>query len=146
MVPERATAEQLRAIAELLTEFCWYADHDLGGQMATLFTDDAWIETPHFKVRGKAEIESHFVARSGTKLSRHTWSNLRVERANDNRFLAVTNMINFVGMQPAPQREGRLAVATSADEIVIEGDVARFVSRNLTVLFELTLPDAVAVA
>ena len=141
-----ASAEDLRSISELLTEFCWRADHDEGAAMADLFTDDAWIDTPHFNVRGRAEIDALFAARSGTKLSRHNWSNLRVTPLGGGRFKTVSNMITAVGSLPAPQRWGRIAFTTSTDEIVRTGDQLLFASRRLQIVFELTVPEPEAMA
>ncbi len=134
---ERPSLERMAAISALLTEFCWCADNDRGDLIADLFTDNAVVETPQFRLVGKEEIAASFTARTGTKLSRHNWTNLRVAPLANGRYRVESNMINSVGALPAPQYRGRLVLASSIDEVIfVEKDRPLFASRLLQIAFD----------
>lgn len=128
------------AIGELLTEFAWRVDNGAGATVAALFTEDATIETPHFSLKGRAEIDRWFTERSarGDRLSRHYWTNLRLTPDGDG-YLAEANVMTAVGAPPAPQQGAALVLGHSTDQVVRVQDGWRFRSRRLTVTFEGTL-------
>ena len=68
------------AIQDLLTEFCWLADHGQAESVAGLFLPEGVIATPMFRLEGREQIAAHFRKRDGggTVVSRHQWSNLRL--------------------------------------------------------------------
>ena len=137
---ETAPDEPREKIARLLTEFCWRLDEESGKGVAELFTQDARVDTPHFQLAGRSEIEAWFGGRTATKLTRHNWSNLRVTPLGPDHFLVTSNMINAAGTLPAPQPPEKVAFATAKDEIVLRDGVALFGSRTLEILFEMALP------
>jgi len=140
---DRTTSEQTTAIAALLTEFCWRVDQGLGDTVADLFVEDGRVDTPNFKLNGRAEIHAWFAGKAGTKLSRHCWSNLRVAPLGPGRFQVDSNLMTTSGPLPAPQSGGKLAVTSSRDEVLFEGDEPRFVNRTLEILFEGVLASGV---
>ncbi|MFV3075525.1 nuclear transport factor 2 family protein [Niveispirillum fermenti] len=130
------------AIGGLLTEFAWRVDNGAGSSVAALFTPDATVETPHFTLQGRAEIDRWFTQRSarGDRLSRHYWSNLRLTPDGDG-YLAEANVMTAVGVPPAPQKGATLVLGHSTDKVMLTADGWRFCSRRLTVTFEGTLTD-----
>ena len=133
-------SERTAAIAALLSEFCWCADNDRGDEIGALFTEDAIVETPHFRLDGRGEIEASFTARSGTKLSRHCWTNLRITALDERRYRVDSNMMTTVGALPAPQPSGRLVIGSCIDEILFADDGRPlFKSRSLQIAFEGSL-------
>lgn len=134
---ERPSLERMAAISALLTEFCWCADNDRGDIVAELFTEDAVVDAPQFRLVGKDAIAASFTGRSGTKLSQHNWSNLRVTPLAEGKYRVESNMINGVGVLRAPQYRGRIVLATSVDEVIFDdSDRPLFASRTLHIAFD----------
>lgn len=131
------TAKQRDRIAGLLTSFCCRLDEGDSAGVAALFTDDARVETPHFQLVGRNQIESWFAGRAEAKASLHGWSNMRVEAIELDRFRVTTNMINAAGAKHAPQPPDRVAFAIARDEIVVHGGTPLFARRTLEILFEM---------
>ncbi len=132
----RLESDRAIAIAALLTEFCWCVDNGQGELVANLFVEEATVDAPHFNLAGRPEIHAWFAGRSGTKLSRHCWSNLRITPAETDRYRVESNLMTSSGVLPAPQHQGRMAVCSSIDEVVFENGAALFASRTLAIIFE----------
>lgn len=80
----QALADRL-AIAQLMSEFAWFADqHDAPG-VCSLFLPDGRFGTPAGQVTGQAALLAEFSARIGfpQRTSRHVWANLRFLEMSD---------------------------------------------------------------
>jgi hypothetical protein len=132
------TAAETRAGAEwLLSEFAWRVDNGEGTRVVELFTEDATVHTSHFELAGRAQIDDWFTSRArGDRLSRHFWSNLRIEAGQDGEVVVRANAMTLMGAQPAPHQGAKLVAGTSTDTIVRSGDGWRFSSRRLDLVFE----------
>jgi hypothetical protein len=135
-VTDVVTTELRDGIAGLLTRFCRCLDEGDGAGVAALFTDDARVDTPHFQLAGRNQIESWFSGRAEAKLSLHSWSNLRIEAIGPERFRVASNMINAAGARPMSQPPARIAFAIARDEIVLRAGTPLFAARALEILFD----------
>ena len=125
-------------VGELISEFCWRVDGGEGTRVAELFTADATLETPLFKIEGREAIHAWFSERADTskRLSRHFWTNLRVGDDEAGGFVAHAYAMTVVGVSPAPAAGANIALGVSEDRIVIEGGRMLFAGRRLDLSFE----------
>ncbi|KQX23309.1 MULTISPECIES: nuclear transport factor 2 family protein [unclassified Sphingomonas] len=132
--------EKRALAADLLHEFCWRADSGAGTGIAELFTDDATVATPHFRLAGREQIDAWFSERAkpGERTVRHLLSNLRFDEREDGT-MEVTAYSMVTILLPTGEA-ARVAVGTSTDELVFEGGRALFARRQLDIAFEGRLP------
>lgn len=126
------------AIADLLSEFSWRVDHGEADRVVELFVEDGTITTPMFTLTGRDEIARQFGERAKDKdrLSRHFWSNLRLQPLADGRVQAQTAVQTYIGTGPAPTAPENLVVGDSIDIVEKdEGGVWHFAERRLVVAF-----------
>ena len=126
----------------LLAEFAWRVDNGEGHTVAELFLDDAAIDTPHFRLDGRAAIHDWFSARApkdGPRLSRHHATNLRIRTLDSERIEILANALTFVGVAPAPGQGASVAVGVSRDVVRRTPDGLRFEARALQVVMEARL-------
>lgn len=135
-MPETVSSERRNAVADLLTEFCWRVDTARGDTVAELFTEEATVDTPHFNLRGKADIHAWFAGRAGKRLSRHCWTNLRITPQGADRYRVETNMMTTAGPVPAPASGGMIVIGSGIDEVDFASGTPLFTSRTLEILFE----------
>lgn len=130
--------EIVSRVGQLITEFCWRVDGGEGTRVAELFTADATLETPHFKVEGRDAIHAWFSERADTskRLSRHFWTNLRVTGDEAGGFVAHAYAMTVVGVPPAPAAGANVAMGVSEDRVVVEDGRMLFASRRLDLSFE----------
>jgi hypothetical protein len=110
--------------------------------VAQLFTEDATVDTPHFKLAGATDIDAWFSkhANAPERLSRHFWTNLRIFPEGPEAFVAHANTQTYVRGQPAPNQTVRYAIGATTDRIVRRGGVLLFAARKLDILFEGAMP------
>lgn len=112
-------------IATLITEFQRRLDHGERGNLGELFTPDALMNSPHGEIRGAEAIAALFATKpaNAPAVSRHSWSNLRIQPLADGRMKAT--MLNT-----AWQGDDDLTLKTIAvsdiTEIVARGDDGRW--------------------
>jgi hypothetical protein len=126
------------AIESLLNQFCRLVDSGAGAQVSELFTIDATVVTPHFRLSGREAIRDWFSERAkpGARLSRHSWTNLDIAAQADASFMVRTAATTLVGTPPAPATDARFATGIATDHVVLEGGRALFASRELEIMFE----------
>jgi len=139
------------AIEDLLTQFCLRVDHGRAATVAELFVEDGVIATPMFELRGREQIAAHFANRDagGKVVSRHQWSNLRLESRPDGDVNAHMVVQTHLGTRQgtAPVQPDHTMVGDSLD--VVRKDAAgqwRFVERRLVVAFRWAPGAAATVA
>lgn len=135
--------EDRLAVQDLLTEFAWRVDHGAADRVADLFTEDAVIETPMFKLDGRAAIAKQFGerAKDTSRVSRHIWTNLRLTRQDDGSLLAQSGAQTYMANGDAPLAPADRVVGDSIDVVVKDADgVWRFASRRLVIAFKGGVP------
>lgn len=127
-----------QSIEALINEFCWRVDNKQGERVAELFTVDATVDTPHFKLSGNQQIHTLFSERANdpARLSRHYWSNLRITPAEGGGHISQVYVLNLLGSTATPSDPPRFAAGACTDRIVFENDKALFASRKLEFVFE----------
>lgn len=127
------------AIQDLLTEFGWLVDHGEAGKVAELFTENGKLVTPMFTLEGKESIARQFGerAKDTSRLSRHIWTNLRLEVLDARRIKASMAVQTYVANGVPPVSPQDIVVGDSLD-IVEKGDdgVWRFSERQLVIVFK----------
>ncbi|MBT7953843.1 MAG: SnoaL-like domain-containing protein [Rhodospirillaceae bacterium] len=101
---EKIGTELRQELGDLITTFCWYADHGEAAKIPELFTLDGRISAPGMDVQGKADLTELFETRAkqAGRLSRHLWSNLRILSASPDRIEAVVTATTFIGTGDQP--------------------------------------------
>ncbi|MBL4801603.1 MAG: nuclear transport factor 2 family protein [Emcibacter sp.] len=127
--------QELR-IGNLLTEFCWLIDRERFEEAAHLYTEDAVIETPMFKVCGKKEIVEGLLAqrKNGDLVTRHSWENLRIEHLSEDKVRAYSNATTYSGQGEVPLKKTDIMVGAAEDLLVLVEGEWRFSHRKLNVL------------
>lgn len=128
--------EKRGTAADLLHDFCWLADTGAGTRIAALFTEEATVETPHFRLTGRSQIHDWFSerARPGERMVRHLLSNLRFNERDDGT-MEVT-AYSMVTMLLPTGEAAKVAIGTSTDELVFDSGRPLFASRRLDIAFE----------
>jgi hypothetical protein len=124
-------------VSNLLTEFHWLIDNGLNVRVADLFTEDAIVEAPGIKLRGRHEISDFYSnpVQFRSITTRHYWSNLRVT-IDGGVVVAEANMMTIFqnvngGATPIMLRSGHLK-----DRIIFGGIESKFAARRLIIQFE----------
>lgn len=134
---QQMTAEDRAAVEDLLTEFASRIDHGRAADVADLFTRDGRIVTPQFTLDGRDAIRAQFTerAKDGGRVSRHMWSNLRLNRIGDNRIESQCVVQTYIGSGTPPVVPQDVIVGDSLDIIAKENGVWRFAERRLVIAF-----------
>ena len=65
MAKNNSIGSELRQeLGDLITTFCWYADHGEAAKIPELFTKDGRISAPGMDVQGKANLTELFNGRA----------------------------------------------------------------------------------
>jgi len=127
------------AIEDLLTEFGWRVDHGRAASVAELFVEDGVLVTPMFALRGREQIAAHFTRRDapGNVVSRHQWSNLRLEDLENGDVRALMIVHTQLGTRntDGPVTPDHSMVGDSIDIVRRSAAGWRFVERKLEVAF-----------
>jgi SnoaL-like domain len=125
------------AIHQLVSDFAYSIDMENGERTAELFTEDGWYESDDRRSTGRAAIREAYRRRAarGPRTSRHIFTNLRIERLEDNAYRGTALLLLFAedGHPPAPANP--LLVADVHDVYVLNGATARLRSRRLHSIF-----------
>ena len=136
---ETIPLEDRCAIEKLLSDFCWLVDHGEADKVTDLFIEQGKIITPMFILTGKDEISHQFEERQKDKnrVSRHSWSNLRVENLNHGRVRVMTGVQTYMANGEMPIVPQNFIIGDSID-VVIKGDdgIWLFEERRLVVAFK----------
>jgi uncharacterized protein (TIGR02246 family) len=92
------TMESDRSMIErLLSDFAWFADRGDGTSMSQLFIPDGVLLVSGNELRGRAQIAEDCVRRSliPNRKTRHVWSNLRIDRMDDNTAASFAIQLTF---------------------------------------------------
>jgi hypothetical protein len=103
----------LRALVDsVLADWAWYLDHGDYAAVAELFTEDALFVTGAVELRGRSAIESRYTEREQVRTTRHTYSGLRVNVAEEGydpdtgeppaQLRAQSTWVNYAVNGPAP--------------------------------------------
>jgi len=122
------------AIQRLLSDFAWYADLGEADLLASLFTEEALFHVGGKDLHGRREIADDCRRRfliAGRK-TRHVWSNLRVDRAEEEgRVRATAVQLTFEQVGEGEKTEVR--VNDMADVLQKGADGQwRFARRSVT--------------
>jgi SnoaL-like domain len=121
------------AVEDLLTEFAARVDDGRGDSVHELFIEAGEIETPAFKLTGRAAIQQRFAARARdtTRKTRHFWSNPQFA-GDESRITVTTNVMTVVNAEGKTSLTG----GTSLDVVVPSPDGFVFARRRLEVAFD----------
>lgn len=126
-------------VSRMLTEFHWLIDNRQNNKIAELYAEDAVVAIDAMSVRlnGRKEIDDFYrhQTRFMQAITRHFWSNLRIELEGD----MVNAEANFFTIfRPAAGDTDTLMirVGRSTDRIMFAGLNSKFKSRSLTIQFE----------
>jgi hypothetical protein len=99
------TAQDRAAIEALLTEFYWRLDHADAGSVAELFIERGTLVTPHGALAGREQIGRWFAGRTsgGLRVTRHSWSNLRLSGAGQGRVTLEAHVLTAAAPSSAQQ-------------------------------------------
>lgn len=125
------------AIHQLVSDFAYSIDIENGERTAELFTEDGWYQSDDKRSTGREAIREAYRRRAarGPRTSRHIFTNLRIERLDDNAYSGTALLLLFAedGYPPAPAQP--LLVADVFDVYVLNGATARLRSRRLNSIF-----------
>lgn len=126
------------AIEALLTEFYWRLDHAGSGSVADLFTATATLVTPRFQLSGREQIATWFEerARHTQRLTRHSWSNLRLKHLGPGELSAEAHLLTAAGT-PSPGDAVDVLIGETTDLCAQEAGTGwRFSARRLAIALE----------
>ena len=127
------------AIEDLLTEFGLRVDHGRAPAVAELFIEEGLIVTPAFSLCGREQSAAHFTRRDagGNVVSRHQWSNLRLEQLDNGDVRARMIVHTQLGTRTAagPVKPDHSMVGDSVDVVRRTAEGWRFVERKLEMAF-----------
>jgi hypothetical protein len=143
------TAEDFFAIGALMAEF--YCFLDRGGSidaesLAARFSSDASIITPKFEVRGRTAIQEWLAARAlpSERLTRHSFSNLRLTPLDERTLTAHAHLMTVAGLGAPPIVSAEITVGETNDVMTKSPSGSwLFAERRMRVLFEarMTRPE-----
>jgi hypothetical protein len=133
--------EEFAGISDLLTEFYWRLDHGGGRGLTELFAPNGRFVLPKRSFDDPAEFERWAIERAsdGTFVSRHLWTNLRLNTVGERQARAEGNIVIF-------QRHGSdtgMIVGNFVDLVERGSDGRwRFLERHAHVDFEGPVADS----
>lgn len=126
-------------LGDIITAFCWYADHGKADKIPDLFTEDGCLNAPGMVVQGKADLTELFEGRAkqAGRSSRHLWSNMRILSVDADRIEAVVTATTYIGTGEPPMFPETTVVGDSY-ETFEKGDDGRwrFAERRLELVFK----------
>lgn len=136
-----ATPTDILEIQRLLTDFALFADRGDGAALGELFLDEAILTVGGRDLHGPRQIadDCHRRFTDPHRKTRHLWTNLRVERA-DNTLIATT-ALQLTFEQSTPGVPVQLRVNDLHDELRKDaGGRWRFSRRRIERAMALALP------
>jgi len=135
----KISSELRQELGDLITTFCWYADHGEEVKIPDLFTADGRISAPGMDVQGKADLTELFEGRAkqAGRQSRHLWSNMRILSVEPDRIEAVVTATTYIGSGDQPATPESYVVGDSYETFEKGSDGQwRFAERRLDLAFK----------
>jgi ketosteroid isomerase-like protein len=129
------------AIERLLTDFAWFADRGDGAALGDLFLEEATLIVGGRDLRGPRQIAEDCRRRftDPHRKTRHLWTNLRVERGDQE--CVATSALQLTFEQSTPGLPVQLRVNDLHDEFRKDGGGRwRFARRRIERAMALALP------
>ncbi len=140
MVGNLQISPQLREeLGDLITSFCWYADHGEAAKIPELFTEDGCLNAPGMVVQGKADLTELFEGRAKQtdRISRHLWSNMRILSVAEDLIELVVTATTYIGTGGKPVSPETYVVGDSYETFEKNSAGAwRFKERRLDLIFK----------
>lgn len=130
--------EDRLAIAALNDDFGYHLDHGNVDEFLALFTDDVLYSNVARTLSGKAEMEEFFRNRAaGNRVSRHVFSGLRIEFADQNLARAGSVGVTFAGSGSLPIRPAEPFVVADLNDVYrrLPDGKWQFCERHITPIF-----------
>jgi hypothetical protein len=90
------TEAAVESIGRLLSDFGWHADRKQAEQLAELFLPDGRLSLSGTELAGRQAIVDDCRRRfAAQRTTRHVWSNLRIESADENRIVATAIQMTY---------------------------------------------------
>mgnify|MGYP003981886593 FL=1 len=139
ILADNISSELRQELGDLITAFCWYADHGEAGKIPGLFTDDGRISAPGMDVEGKDNLIELFEGRAQQtdRLSRHLWANMKILKVESDRIELVVTATTYIGSGENPVQPETYVVGDSYETFEKnEAGEWRFLERRLDLTFK----------
>jgi hypothetical protein len=119
-IEDTVAAQDRASLEALLTEFYWRLDHAGVGSVAELFVERGTLVTPRGAHAGREQIARWFAERTigGERVTRHSWSNLRLSPASDGRVTIEAHVLTATAPSGNPSQLIEIIFGDTTDLVV----------------------------